>query len=302
MSFAAVVSLIAFYEVLRDRYASLLFSYSLWRRVPLYIVATIITTIVSSVATAPYALYHFQRLAMFPSLIANMIAVPLTGFLVMPMALIGLILMPFGLEGAFFDISLWGVAHILDTSAWVADMPGSVMYGPVWPLSALVCVTLGGLWMVIWQGWLRLAGVIPICIGIALIPTLTKPDILISAEGKQIAIHAGEGVLALSNARAERFTRTLWVEEFGGKEPIFWPRGEGALPEVHLNCDVDGCVHAREGYQIAFPWSEMALYADCKGADLVIAPQFYDLPKICEGTQQITRGDLKRGGAHALYV
>jgi len=56
-----------------------------------------VTTIVAGAAVAPFAVYHFHRMSHF-GLVANMIAAPLVSLLIMPMALIALIAMPFGLE------------------------------------------------------------------------------------------------------------------------------------------------------------------------------------------------------------
>jgi competence protein ComEC len=55
------------------------------------------TSVIAGAATAPFAIYHFQHVAAF-GLVANMIAVPLAAFWVIPAGLIALVLYPVGWE------------------------------------------------------------------------------------------------------------------------------------------------------------------------------------------------------------
>ncbi|MGM0421680.1 MAG: ComEC/Rec2 family competence protein [Pseudomonadota bacterium] len=301
MSFAAVVCLIAFYEVFRSRYAAVLYAYGWQRKIAVYLLATFVTTIVASIATAPFALYHFQRVALLPGVLANMIAVPLTAFVIMPASLIAVFMMPFNLESGFLGIALWGIDIVLDTAHSTANMPGAVMLAPLWPQIALIFIVLGGLWASIWQGSLRWGGVPLIVLGLFLAGQGQLPDILISHEGKQIALHDGQGQLAFSDSRAERFTRSIWQSEYGGKERLYWP-DRGRLEGYPLRCDDWGCIYRVDKSPVfAFIKDPMAGYQDCSRAELVIAPQIYELPGNCQKARTITRPDLKQSGAHAIY-
>ena len=98
MSFAAVIALVAVYEYAAPRTAA-------WRerggilssRIAMFVAATILTTVVASLATAPFAIYHFNRVALF-GLLANMLAVPMMAMWIMPTGLLSMLLMPLGLE------------------------------------------------------------------------------------------------------------------------------------------------------------------------------------------------------------
>jgi predicted membrane metal-binding protein len=71
-----------------------------WRSVRFgwaFVFGVAVTTAVAGTAVAPFAVYHFHRMSHF-GLVANMIAAPLVSLLIMPMALLALIAMPFGLE------------------------------------------------------------------------------------------------------------------------------------------------------------------------------------------------------------
>src|SRR4029078_1216047 len=59
--------------------------------------ALVLTSVIASLATAPFAAYHFHRWPPLP-LVATLAAMPAISFVVMPMALATALLMPFGLE------------------------------------------------------------------------------------------------------------------------------------------------------------------------------------------------------------
>ena len=67
-----------------------------WRLL-LYVAGIALTTLVASAATTPFSIYHFSR---FPTygIVANLVAVPLTGVWIMPLGMLGVFLIPFGLD------------------------------------------------------------------------------------------------------------------------------------------------------------------------------------------------------------
>ena len=85
MSFAAVVALIAAWEATRSRFTAWRAGSGFIRRSAIALIGLGMTSLVASLATTPYALYHFNRFAAY-GLIANLIAVPLTSIWVMPWA------------------------------------------------------------------------------------------------------------------------------------------------------------------------------------------------------------------------
>ena len=59
--------------------------------------AMFVTAVIAGVATAPFGVFYFQRIAPL-TVLANMATEPAVAFIVMPMALVAVLLMPFGLE------------------------------------------------------------------------------------------------------------------------------------------------------------------------------------------------------------
>ena len=65
MSFAAVVVLVAAYEMLRGPAGVWLGGRGLWRRLATYFAGVAVTTLLAGVATGVIALFHFNRVALF---------------------------------------------------------------------------------------------------------------------------------------------------------------------------------------------------------------------------------------------
>ena len=82
-----MIALIAVYEALPERFRQWRTHANLVRRLRVYVISVGLTTVVASLAPAPFAIYHFNRFAIF-GLIANLIAVPVMAMWVMPWAML----------------------------------------------------------------------------------------------------------------------------------------------------------------------------------------------------------------------
>ncbi len=173
MSFAAVIALVAVYEWLSQRGRQGLPDVSpVWaslRRGASLIGGAAVTTLVAGTAVAPFALYHFHRMTHF-GLIANLIAAPLVSLLIMPMALLSLLAMPFGLEVWPLKAMGLGIELMVATGKWVASFPGAVSILPQISGQALVLIVLGGLWVCLWHTRARALGLVIAAAGLALAP------------------------------------------------------------------------------------------------------------------------------------
>ena len=86
LSFSAVVALIAFYE----RFASLfnrIHSKNLLMKFSIYVLFSLITTIVATIATTPISIAIFNRLSL-GGIVGNIVAIPIVSFLIMPALLL----------------------------------------------------------------------------------------------------------------------------------------------------------------------------------------------------------------------
>lgn len=95
MSFAATGALIATYEAWQKRLRAI--PEGRRRGILFWLKSLIVTSTVSSLATMPFAMFHFGRVAGL-GLIANLAAMPIVSLMSAPLAAAALLLAPFGLD------------------------------------------------------------------------------------------------------------------------------------------------------------------------------------------------------------
>lgn len=128
MSFAATIGLIVFYESVsrgRSSRQQQIQNSTVQRRfhnLGTFVAATALTSLVAQVAIAPIALFHFQALSVI-GILANILAVPLMAFIVMPAAFLSLVLIPLGLDGVLLAVMGLGLDWIIALSSFLIEAP-----------------------------------------------------------------------------------------------------------------------------------------------------------------------------------
>lgn len=207
MSFAATTALVAVFAWIRDK------DWSLGPKWLQPVAGVVISSAVAGLATAPIGAAHFNTMAHY-GLIANLASVPLMGTLVIPAAVLALVLAPFG----FGDIGLWlmglGLRWILWVAETVSGLDGAQGYvagpGPV----VLPLMALGMLFVILWQGRARFAGLGAVALAMALWQSGERPQVLVADTGSIVGLMTPEG-RALSKAKGAGFIARNWLENDG---------------------------------------------------------------------------------------
>ena len=299
MSFAAVIALIAAYEVLRERLVTWRAAGGWWRRPGIYLAGIALTTLIAGFATAPFVLYHFNRFAGY-GLVANLVAVPLTALWIMPWAMVAFFLMTLGLEGLALAPMGWGIEGVIWVARTVAGWPGAVIRLPAMPVFGLALVALGGLWLCLWRRRWRLWGLVAVAAGLMTIPLARPPDVLVTGDGKLLAVRSATGELMLSSRRVARFSAERWLERAGQWTWPLWPEA-GYSEDGRLACDSMGCIYRAHDQTVALIQDPRALAEDCRTASVVVSTVPVRVP--CPSARTvIDRFDLWRRGGHALWL
>ncbi len=298
MSFAAVTALIAGYEWY-GRSADPDRSFSPLARARRYAIALGVTDTIAAVATAPFALYHFNRVALY-SLPANVLAMPLMGFWVIPAAILALMLAPLGLDGWAWRLSAQGVEAMLAIATEVSSWRGAVSFTWQWPPVALLTMTIGGLWFCLARSPLRLAGIAAIPLTVLLVTAAPPPQIFVAASGLNagVILPDGDNKMAVFSTRRDRFSASVWGEAAGFDRDSAKPL---AMNEVGA-CDARGCILNINVKIAAFISDRSVLAEDCERADIVVA--FFPVSgadwRHCDAVL-IDRRSIWRRGAHAVW-
>ena len=299
MSFAAVVALIAVveWEQARGR-DNIENGPAWWRSLRRYFGGIATTSLVGSLATLPFAIFHFDRATHY-AVLGNLLAMPVMGLIVMPAAALAVILMPFGLDSGPLHAMGWGIQAMLAVGRWVSHLPGSVSVVAAWPVAALAMMSLGGLWIALWRtGW-RWLGFAPLAAGIVMAFAAQPPDLLIARDGATVAVRGSDGALHLLGEPKDKYSASEWLKRAGDAR---LPADAIAAPVDGVGCDEFGCIaRGANGTMIAAVRREDALSQDCANAAIVVSA--FPLRGRCSGPKLvIDRFDVARNGAYAVWL
>ena len=263
----------------------------------------ILVPVVAGLATALFAAYHFYRIAPL-GLLANFLAMPIVSFAVMPLALLSVLLMPFGLEQ--FTLPMLGVSlkSVVDIAAWVADLGPSGSTGKI-SRAALLWGSLGLIIATLARSRLKLVA-IP-CLAVAIsVARAPSPLFLVSESGRQVAILSAPGVVITSKPNAEKFISGIWKQAYGQHSKQGKETNKTNRDQPVRNCDTFGCTLKTAGLTLTHLSNTARLATDCLRADILVVP--YSVPWACEflSTEDrpliIDRRRLQRFGAHAIHL
>jgi competence protein ComEC len=146
LSFAAVVALIAFHEQPRVRSLFQKRDEGRFRAIGREGLSLLLTGLIVEAALAPIALYHFQRTGLYGAL-ANIIAIPLTTFVIMPLEGLALLFDMAGLGAPLWWLTGKSMTLLIALARAVAAWPGAVLPLPSMPLPAFALLAFGGIWI-----------------------------------------------------------------------------------------------------------------------------------------------------------
>jgi competence protein ComEC len=236
MSFSAVLALIAGYEALRPWLQRL--QGKRWhQRFLSHVVALALTSALAGSASAPYGAYHFGHVQVY-FVLSNMLAVPLTGLWVMPAGFIALLLMPVHLEWLALVPMGWGAEATLWLARATAALPAATFSVPHMPIWGISVFSLGLVWLGLWRTRRRLAGIAIMAIGL-LSPLLDHPpDLLVSADGRLIALRTQHGAFLQQANGASAYTQDAWAQYWG--VDAFQPLADD--PAAGIRCEAEACL------------------------------------------------------------
>lgn len=298
MSFAATAALVALAESWPQPVREI--STPWWIHWPqaaiTWLAASVAASLVAGLATAPFAMQHFNRVAVW-GLPANLAVAPLSSFVIMPFLAVGTLLEPFGLGAPFLKVAGWGVDGMVAIANGFADAHGAQRIVASAPPQVLVLAFLGLMILCLWRGNLRWIGA-PLAVAVALWPRPMPPDAWIANDGATAAVRSGHAAVLL-RTDAKRFGAELWARR-RGLEP--------ATRSLYA-CDKRVCApQLGAPVRLSLAWSRRTPDAEtlaglCVKSEVVVVrgPAPERVPPLCAETVLLTAEDFARGGAAELY-
>jgi competence protein ComEC len=282
LSFAAVTAIVALHDHPWVRAWTLKRDEALPRRFAREIGSLLLTGIVVEAALAPIGLYHFHKSGLYGAF-ANIVAIPLTTFVVMPAEALALLFDLGGIGAPFWWAAGQGLRLLLWLARTVSSVPGSVAALPSMPVGAFLAMISGGLWIMLWRTRARRLGLVPLAISAVWALATPAPDVLVTNDGRHLAVRAADGRLHLLRSRAGDYVRAVLATGAGTADEAL---DLDAMPGAR--CSDDACVATidrggrtwrllalRSRYRL--DWARLT--ESCAWADIVVADR--RLPRGC---------------------
>jgi competence protein ComEC len=295
MSFAAALALIAAYQR-QPQWLKAGADTSLGARSALWggreVAALILASVVAGLATMPYVAYHFHRLAPY-GVLANLLAMPIVSFWIMPAGILGVLTLPFGFDGAFWRLMGHGIAWMDAVALWVASLPGALGRIGAFGTGPLLLGTAGLILICLLRSPLRLSGAALAAIASLWALATPAPDLLVAPDGRALAVRGPSGLFSVAKSEGTAFAIGEWLAADGDGRAVDDPSlGKG------VSCDDAGCLaQLADGKRVSLALSAAAFAEDCRRAAVVVTPR--QGPRHCAALL-IDREVWRRTGAVAL--
>jgi competence protein ComEC len=279
MSFAAVIALIASYDLYvkiytREQQDGLL------KKLLIYFTGSIISSFIAGLATAPFAAFHFNQYSNY-GVLANLLAAPITSFLIMPCVILAFFLYPLGLEKFALIPMGEGIEWLIKISEYIALIPHSTKVIPYIPAISLLLIIIGGLWICLWRSDWRWLGISCILAGISSVWLIPRADIIIDSKNGSVVLSNYNGKPVLIG-RLSKFSREA-IAKYYGEEEL----------EKLSNID------AFSFKSISFDLTDDSKRFNCSNISVNIAPN--KLIKNCANTI-INKANLIDHGSYFVYL
>ena len=268
-------------------------------------VAMAAVSLVAGLATAPFALQHFNRMATY-GLFANFAADLVASLVLMPALVICAIGVAVGAPHAWMaapQAVAGGAAQaILAIAHLFATLPGAVRTLPSAPQAALVTAFCALVFACLWRGRLRWVAV-PLSAAVLFWPRPPAPVAWIAADGNNAAI-VEDGRAVVLKPAVRQFASNAWTTRRGLATP-FDPQAEA---ELAFDCDRSAC-SPRAGVRPALGawWSRHAtsperLSALCRASEIMVVRGPPPPPDACPDVLMLTQTDFARGGSAEIFA
>lgn len=243
----------------------------------------VLTGLAVEVALVPIAMFHFHKSGVYGAL-ANVIAIPLTTFVTMPLEALALIFDIVGAGAPFWWLTGLSLEFLLWLARTTSAFPGAVAITPEIPSGAFSLIIAGGLWLALWKSRARLLGLIPVTLGTAMALMVRPPDMLITGDGKHLLVRNSTGTMALLRPKAGDYIRDVLGERSGTLETL------ADMDSVAgAKCGRDMCTMSvnqnGQEWRIAatrsdyfLPW--VAFMDTCASVDIIVSDR--RLPRTCK--------------------
>lgn len=270
-----------------------------------YFIKLMIASVSASIATAPFIIYHFNQFAPY-GIIANLVCVPLSDFVIMPFGMASMFLMPFGVE----KYPLLVVQYSIDFMLWMAwkvsAMPMADIHVSGFTSAGIVIISLGLFALCVCSCRLyRAAGLLLMVVGSFFVERYDNIILIVSPKSFAIRydllVDGGDKKLVFSSKQRDKFTHEVWQGKLGNDKFFDESLNTFTRKRHIIGCKSDLCI-VDHPYKIVIVNKQMEIQDNCNGNKPDIFVNMYGTKSCIWSKINITSDDLKKHGTHVIVA
>ncbi|KJV65445.1 MULTISPECIES: ComEC/Rec2 family competence protein [Ehrlichia] len=280
MSFAAVLALVAS----RNIFLRLVMMNNILQ----YFLSIILSSLIASLATLPYVIYHFNYFSI-AGVFANLLAIPITTFFIMPLGLLYIVLGIVNLEFCISWMVESSVRVLIHITQYISKINGLIVLLHAFSSVSILVITLGFLFLCLWKGSVRFYGLILIVLGVFIGINYITPDVIVNQYN--IVVKESDGKLYAINQKAHltSFVNLTWARQNGQGEMLRPYFGSNK----YLSCKKsEGCIYSKLGKNVLIAYNADYIMRNCLNVDLIVQGKKFIYPDKCI-TQHIDYSDIR---------
>jgi competence protein ComEC len=302
LSFIAILSLLWSHEVISKLKKNLNYD-SLLQKFLWYFLEIILASIVVQIATMPFLIYHFRNFSTY-GLFSNILAIPLTTFITMPLGFLSILLMPFGLEKFTLFLTGISVSWLLEIAQFFASIKYSYFITVEMPKFAFIFAILSLFMMFLLRSGLKWLGLLIFILSFFSLNFVKKPNLLFDSKQKIFAIYNQKDGLIFSKDIRSKKIRESWMN-FMNEDNYknFAQFSEKDLSEKGIRCDKKKCeINDKEKILILLEREKISEICN-KNFDVIVnMTRKYKLPQCFSDEKiKIENIDFLKKGGHYFY-
>lgn len=163
LSFLAILTMVCYVDYFREKFfpdANLIledkFITGLLSKIKLYFCEIFIITAIIQIVTLPILMNSFQTFS-FVGFFANLVAIPLVGFIIMPLGFLALFLMPVAIENMPLFLMKYSIDFFIKVVEFFADFKFAIITTPYLPkLGLVLCLILAVIFFIANHKYLKI--------------------------------------------------------------------------------------------------------------------------------------------------
>ncbi len=189
----------------------------------------------------------------------------------------------------------------IDSILYITNAIASLQYLVIpirtFPASSIIIITLGLLWLCLWERNWRFFGIFFIVLGICFSATYKTPNILVSSNN--IAVKESDNLLYSLTRKNRNFVVKTWAKQNGQNQILNHTKYSN--PDKRLKCNDYGCIYNKgNNKSVLLAYKKEDISENCDKVDLIIQLSEFDY-SVCN-TRTIKYTNLKTYGTHSIWL